>query len=42
MYQQKGNTHTLFIKLWDTTDYKKHPHYGDVKTKSGDQKNVYT
>lgn len=41
MYQQKGNTHTLFIKLRDTTDCKKHPHYGDVKTKSGDQKNVY-
>lgn len=39
---KRKHTHTLFIKLWDTTDCKKHPDYGDVKTKSGSEKNVYT
>lgn len=41
MYHQKGKTPTLFIKLWDTTDCKKHPDCGDVKMKSGYQKNIY-
>lgn len=41
MYHQKGKTPTLFIKLWDTTDCKKRPNCGDVKMKSGYQKNVY-